>query len=104
MGNWYDIKRRLQQAVLPALFGCVIVYFGYHTVQGDNGLIAYARMGAQMERARIELAQLRSERSKLELRTNLMRSESLDPDMLDEQARWTLGLVHPNDVILRPER
>ena len=33
-----------------------------------------------------------------------MRSGSLDPDMLDEQARRTLGLVHPDDVILVPER
>ena len=50
MGTWFDMKRRLRQALLPALFGCVIVYFGYHTVQGDSGLIAFALKGAQVQR------------------------------------------------------
>lgn len=104
MNSWHEIRRRLKQAAIPTLLGCVIVYFGYHTVQGDNGLIAYARKASQVQRAKIELAHLELERDRLERRTNLMRSESLDPDMLDEQARWALGLLHPDDVIVVPTR
>lgn len=89
---------------MPTLLGCVIVYFGYHTVQGENGLLAYARKSGQVQRAQIELAQLQDERKRLELRTSLMRSDSLDPDMLDEQARWALGVLHPDDVIIVPPR
>lgn len=89
---------------MPTLLCCVIVYFGYHTVQGDNGLLAYARKSGQVQRTQIELAQLTEERKRLELRTSLMRSDSLDPDMLDEQARWALGVLHPDDVIVVPPR
>lgn len=103
MGSWHDAKRRLRSAILPALLVCVVVYFGYHTVQGGNGLIAYARKDAQTKRAEIELAELVAERRLLERRANQLRPESLDPDMLDEQARWMLGLAHPDEVILAPE-
>jgi cell division protein FtsB len=103
MGSWFDAKRRLRSALMPALLGCVVVYFGYHTVQGENGLIAYARKDAMTKRAEIELAELVTERRRLERRANQLRPESLDPDMLDERARWMLGLAHPDEVIIVPD-
>ena len=35
----------------------------------------------------------------LEQRVSLLRAESLDPDMLDERARFQLEFAHPRDLV-----
>ena len=37
-------------------------------------------------------------------RVALLKSQSLDPDMLDERARALLDYVHPNDLTLIVKR
>ena len=41
---------------------------------------------------------------KLERRVKLLRSSSLDLDMLDEQARRVLGVIGPEDVVIVDRR
>ena len=96
----YEIRRRLYGAIAPGLCVLAIVYFAYHIVQGDRGLIAYAKLHQEVQRGELALSLARAEREELELRTDLLHPERIDPDMLDERARAVLGLVHPNDVII----
>ncbi|MBL8631153.1 MAG: septum formation initiator family protein [Rhodospirillaceae bacterium] len=77
-----------------------MVYFGYHAVQGDRGLIAWWNLRFEIERANATLAEVSAEKKALEHRVALLRSESLDPDMLEERARVMLGAVGPNDRIV----
>lgn len=97
----HDIDRRLKSAIAPVLCVCAIAYFGYHSVQGDRGLIGYARLTAELERARMALADTQSERLALAHRVGLLNPDHIDTDMLDEQARRQLGLAHPDDVVIR---
>ena len=46
------------------------------------------------------LAQVKAERALWERRVALLRSDRLDPDMLDERARALLGYVDPRDLTL----
>jgi cell division protein FtsB len=39
-------------------------------------------------------------REALARQVRLLRPENLNRDMLDEQARRTLGLTHPDDVVI----
>jgi cell division protein FtsB len=48
-----------------------------------------------------ELAGLRAERARWERRVLLLRSGSIDPDMLDERARTLLNYADPRDLTLR---
>jgi cell division protein FtsB len=77
-----------------------LLYFGYHTVQGDRSIIAYLRLNSQLARVNIELAESNEARAILTRRVNLLRPDNLDRDMLDEQARHILGLAHPHDVVI----
>jgi cell division protein FtsB len=43
---------------------------------------------------------VRAERAFWERRVSLLRSDKLDPDMLDERARAMLDYVDPRDVTL----
>jgi cell division protein FtsB len=47
-----------------------------------------------------ELGPLKANRAVWERRVALLRSDRLDPDMLDERARSLLGLVDPRDLTL----
>jgi cell division protein FtsB len=47
-----------------------------------------------------ELDQLKAERALWERRVALLRSDNIDPDMLDERARAILGYVDPRDLTL----
>ena len=46
-----------------------------------------------------ELARLKAERALWERRVALLRSDQIDPDMLDERARALLGFADPRDLI-----
>jgi cell division protein FtsB len=79
-------------------------YFAYHLYTGDHGL--QARAGLEQRKAVLEgeLAGLREIRQRIERDVSLLRSDSLDPDMLDERARAILNLAHPDDLILMKRR
>jgi cell division protein FtsB len=46
-----------------------------------------------------ELARLKQDRLKAEQRVALLRSDKVDPDMLDERARYQLDYVDPRDLV-----
>jgi cell division protein FtsB len=48
----------------------------------------------------MELAGLKTERAGLERRVALLRSDRIDPDMLEERARALIGYVDPRDLVL----
>lgn len=77
-----------------------LIYFGYHAVQGDYGLRSWWRLSGQLEELEREGRITSAERDRMQHRVNLLRPDALDPDMLDERARETLGLIHPDEVIL----
>ena len=100
MGLWYDTRRSLRRAVTPCLGICALLYFCYHTVQGERGVIAYLRLSTQLERTEMALRDSGEAREVLARQVGLLRPENLNRDMLDEQARQILGLAHPNDIVI----
>jgi cell division protein FtsB len=100
MDFWYEVRRRLRHAVVPFLSACAAVYFGYHVVEGDRGLIAWLRVSQEIERAETAAALRGTEVARLEQMVALLRPEALDSDMLDERSRVVLGLAHPDEIIV----
>lgn len=100
MSMTVEFRRRLRHAILPMLGVAMAGYFGYHALTGDRSIVAYFRITDEIKAAKAELAQAKAERQKLEHRVSLLRPESLDPDMLDERARWSLGFVGDRDVVI----
>lgn len=95
-----EIRRRARLVVGPVLGISLVVYFAYHLVEGDRGLLAWLRLSHELREARATLAGVEAERAALEHRVDLMRPEHLDRDMLDERVRNQLNLVGPNDIVI----
>lgn len=93
------IRLRARLIVGPILGISLVVYFAYHLVQGDRGLIAWLRLTQQINEAHATLAGLETERQPLEHRVSLMR-DKIDPDLLDQSARAELNLVGANEVVI----
>jgi cell division protein FtsB len=83
--------------VLAALF---IGYFGVNAYTGKNGINARQGLDQQIQELATELERAQAERAQWERRVALLRSDQIDPDMLDERARQLLNYVDPHDVTI----
>jgi cell division protein FtsB len=100
MAVWHEIKKRARDVVGPVLGFCIVGYFAYHSVEGDRGLTAFVRLSERLAEAQAQFAELRAERQAIERRVRLLRTDNLDPDMLDERARQILNYSRPDEVVI----
>lgn len=98
------VRTRLRSILIAlALYlvvGLLIGYFGMHAYTGNHGLKAKQDLLVQLTELSEELKQAKAETAQWERRVALLRSNGLDPDMLDERARAMLHYVHPRDLVL----
>lgn len=106
MGLFHELKVRAGQIAGPVIGMTVVVYFSYHAVQGDRGLIALGKLRNDVDQLQAQVLDVRAERMDLERKVYALRSESLDPDLLEERARLLLGYGHADElvVITKPPR
>ena len=98
------VAKRTWQMLVSAAGACVVGYFLYHTIEGERGWVAQMHLQNEVNTAQDTLARVQKEHETLEHRVHLMRPESLDPDLLDEESRKTLNYSKPNEIIiLSPE-
>jgi cell division protein FtsB len=77
-----------------------VAYFGYHSVHGERGLRAHRSFETEIANLNGKLQELVAEREALELRVGQFEPSAVDRDLLDEEARRSLGWMAPNDRIL----
>ncbi|MFY9286886.1 MAG: septum formation initiator family protein [Alphaproteobacteria bacterium] len=94
------IARRTWHAIISVVCAFIVIYFLYHTIQGDRGWLSMLRLQNEVTAARGNLDQLQKEREELAHRVQLMRPGSLDPDLLDEKSREMLDYSKPNEIII----
>jgi cell division protein FtsB len=94
------IAKRTWHTILSVLAACIVIYFLYHTVQGEHGWMAMLRLKNQVSAADANLSQLQKEHQELDHRIHMMRPDSMDPDLLDEESRKTLDYTKPNEIIV----
>jgi cell division protein FtsB len=97
-------RRRLRIIIIPlALYAAsasASSYFIWHAWNGNRGLKAKVEYRKEAAALRQELSELKAERVGLERRIAMMRAESVERDILEEEARRQLGRVHRNDVVI----
>ena len=97
--------RRILNALAPyASASLLIGYFGINAYNGNRGLKAKEDIERQMVTLNVELDHLKAQQAQWERRIALLRSDDLDPDMLDERARILLDYADPHDLTLMLDR
>lgn len=100
MSLFDNFRWRARPALVQVIAVSLLLYFGYHLVQGERGLFAWWQANDRLERAEAELGKLHLQRQILRRRVALLRREHIDEDMLDEQVRRMLNLIRPNEVVI----
>jgi cell division protein FtsB len=94
------LKSVLTGLALYTMAAALIGYFWVNAYTGRYGLNARQELDQEIISLTAELARLKHERAEGEQRVALLRSDRVDPDMLDERARYQLDYVNPHDLVL----
>ena len=100
MAFFHEFQKRVRAALWPVAGALMAAYFGYHLVQGNQGLRAWHALDIKIAEAKETRDALAARRALIEGRVAALRPESLDPDMLTERARALLNLGHVHDVVI----
>jgi cell division protein FtsB len=93
------LKSFLTGLALYTMAAAMIGYFGINAYTGKYGLNARQELDQEIIALTSELARLKRERAESEQRVSLLRSDRVDPDLLDERARYQLDYANPHDLV-----
>jgi cell division protein FtsB len=101
----YDTMSNLRlvgpkRAVGPLICVLVLFYLGFHAVSGERGVFALFKENRRLAMLQSDLSELTAKREALEHKVKLLSSNSLDLDLLDEQARLVLGMAGKNEIVI----
>lgn len=91
---------RLRSTLPGLILAALCLYFSFYLVFGPRGYLALQRIQETYQARKIEHAELAKTSEKLEAHVKLMRPNSLDPDMAEEQARRVLGYTRPDEIVI----
>ena len=99
------VSHRRRRAILTAIglyvFAAAFIgYFAVNAFTGNHGLRAQADLDQQLAAMQAELNTVKAERALWERRVALLRSDNIDPDMLDERARVLLNFARKDDIVI----
>ncbi len=93
------LKSVLTGLALYTMAAAIVGYFGVNAYTGKYGLNARQELDQEIIALTSELVRLKQERAEGERRVALLRSDRVDPDMLDERARYQLDYANPRDLV-----
>lgn len=98
------IRRRLRAVLIPlvlyALSGSAASYFVWHAINGSRGLKAKEEYRRQIATLTDELHVLQDQRAAWERRVRMMVADSIERDLLEEEARVELGRVQKDELVV----
>lgn len=100
-GKRYPSSQKKNYGVVVTLIFLIgVIYFAFHAVSGERGLLALMQYNQKVKTAQEKYEQVHMERLQLEHRVTLLRPDSLDLDLLDEESRKLLGYAGKEEIIL----
>lgn len=97
---FHDIRYRLRGLIVPAIFAGLTYYFGWNAVHGQNGLEAQAAQRVALQAQQQNTDQVQQQLLLWQTKVAALSNKSIEPDMLNEEAREVLNLADPNDLVV----
>jgi cell division protein FtsB len=98
------LRSFLNALALYTITALLIGYFGVNAYTGEHGLIAKRDLDQDIAQLTLELEAVKAERAVWQRRVSLLKSNNIDPDLLDERARLLLDDADPRDLTLMLKR
>ncbi len=100
MGLIQELRARAHHVIGPVIGISFVIYFGYHVLHGDRGLIALRQLTQTVKSTKLAYANIYETRLAWSQRVRLLYPDSLDPDMLEERARVMLNYGYADDIVV----
>lgn len=85
----------------PVLLGLsILMYFAYHGLSGDRGILSYWEIKETLENKEFELDSINSKKTELEEKVKRLNPKSLDLDFLEERVMKVLNFFHKDHVVV----
>lgn len=104
MGLFFDFQARLRNSGFWIVGAFLLVYFAFHAVNGERGLLKYLCLRQEIAEARKTADEYSRQKAKLEEKVKHLSNSSLDLDLLEERARIVLNLAGADEFILLDEK
>jgi cell division protein FtsB len=86
---------------MPLITAAFLSYFGFHAFSGYYGIWAMDRLEGEAVRLAAELETLKRQHTDLERRAELLRTDNLDADIVDVEARAALNRLRPDEIVIK---
>lgn len=86
--------------IANAVMLLAIMYFVYHSLSGERGIVAYFKLKSELQKQTKVLEVLTEERTLLDEKVKNLNPNSLDLDYVDEVARLNLGMIGEGEVVI----
>jgi cell division protein FtsB len=93
-------KQSKKTLINSAIFMMIVVYILYHLLHGNRGLFALFEVRKAVAAEKSILQDLETGIGVLARKVHLLKPDSLDIDILEEQARATLNVASENEIII----
>ncbi|MBO6281940.1 MAG: septum formation initiator family protein [Alphaproteobacteria bacterium] len=100
MDIWSFIVAKSKSSAVIVVLMLLCGYFSYFAIRGERGILRYLYLQEKVAEAEKMSANYTKKRSELEQKVNLLSSNSLDLDLLDERARAVLNVIGDNEFII----
>lgn len=101
------VRSRLRAILVPLFFYAVLggasAYLVKNASKGQHGEVARAAFDKELAAQKAELAAREDERARWRKRVDSLRNESIDRDLLEEEAHSKLDRVSPEEVVIFTE-
>ncbi len=84
--------------VIPLLFLLITIYFGYHGIYGNHGLLRLRQLEHEINKAQANLSTLQSDVSALKIKVNAIKLGS--SDLIEEELLNVLNMSAQDDLII----
>ena len=84
--------------VIPALCMLITVYFGYHGIYGNHGLLRLKQLNHEIYEAKQNLTSLESEVSALKTKVEAIKLGSRD--LIEEELLRVLNMGNTSDLVI----
>ncbi len=81
----------IRQSLITFIGVCLCLYFSFHLVQGNRGVVTLAALESQIETLSQKNTKISEEKERLRQKVVMMRPGTLDGDLLEERVRAVLG-------------
>ena len=98
MNSLFKGRFFLRDHFLLLLGACLGLYFSYHAIAGQRGLVTLHRVQKDLTAERARLHDASMAREALERRVVMLRPDTLDLDYAEELSLATLGYQRRTDV------